>query len=49
MASNYHGSITSFKTPDIVMVFSTVYPNLDKLSRDRWRIYDVNMDELFEF
>ena len=49
MASKYDGNIISFKTPNIVMVFSTVYPNLNKLSGDRWRIYDVNRDKLFEF
>ena len=49
MASKYDGNIISFKTPNIVMIFSTVYPNLNKLSGDRWRIYDVNRDKLFEF
>ena len=49
MASKYDGNIISFKTPNIVMVFSTVYPNLNKLSGDRWRIYNVNRDKLFEF
>ena len=49
MASKYDGNIISFKTPNIVMIFSTVYPNLNKLSGDRWRIYDVNRDKLIEF
>ena len=49
MASKYDGNIISFKTPNIVMIFSTVYPDLNKLSGDRWRIYDVNRDKLIEF
>ena len=49
MASKYDGNTISFKTPNIVMAFSTVYPNLNKLSGDRWRIYDVNRDKLIEF
>ena len=32
MASKYDGNIISFKTPNIVMIFSTVYPDLNKLS-----------------
>jgi len=48
MASKYDGNIISFKTPNIAMVFSTVHPNPNKPSGDRWRIHDVNRDKLFE-
>ena len=48
VASKYDSKNISFKTPNTVMVFSTAYPNVDKLSRDRWRIYKVCKDKLSE-
>ena len=48
VASKYDSKNISFKTPNTVMVFSTAYPNVDKLSRDRWRIYKIYKDELRE-
>ena len=37
-ASKYDNDNLKFKTPNTVMVFSNGYPNLLKLSSDRWRI-----------
>ena len=48
VATKYDSKNISFKTPNTVMVFSTAYPNVDKLSRDRWRIYKVCKDKLSE-
>ena len=45
-ASKYDNNNIRFKTPNIVMVFSNDYPTINKLSRDRWRIYNANKDRL---
>ena len=45
-ASKYDNNNIRFKTPNIVMVFSNGYPTINKLSRDRWRIYNANKDRL---
>ena len=37
-ASKYDNDNLKFKTPNTIMVFSNQYPNLSKLSRDRWKI-----------
>ena len=47
-ASKYDNKNIRFKTPNTVMVFSNSYPTLDKLSRDRWRIYNANKDKLHD-
>ena len=45
-ASKYKNDNIRFKTPNTLMVFSNIFPNTKKLSRDRWEIYDMNDDEL---
>ena len=45
-ASKYDNDTLRFKIPNTVMVFSNSYPKLEKLSRDRWRIYNANKDRL---
>lgn len=45
-ASKYNNDNIRFKTPNTLMVFSNIFPNTKKLSRDRWEIYDINDDEL---
>ena len=45
-ASKYDNNNIRFKTPNIVMVFSNGYPKTQKLSRDRWQIYNANQDRL---
>ena len=44
--SKYNNDNIRFKTPNTVMVFSNHYPNLKKLSRDRWILLHPNMDGL---
>ena len=44
--SKYDNDNIRFKTPNTLMVFSNVYPNTKKLSRDRWDIYNVNKNGL---
>ena len=45
-ASKYDNDNIRFKTPNTVMVFSNHYPNLKKLSRDRWLLLHPNKDGL---
>ena len=45
-ASKYDNDNIRFKTPNTVMVFSNCFPQLNKLSRDRWQIYSANQDKL---
>ena len=45
-ASKYDNNNIRFKTPNTVMVFSNDYPKVNKLSRDRWQIYNANQDRL---
>ena len=47
-ASKYDNNNIRFKTPNTVMVLSNGYPTLNKLSRDRWRIYNANKDILHD-
>ena len=44
--SKYNNDNIRFKTPNTLLVFSNIFPNTEKLSRDRWEIYDINSDEL---
>ena len=34
----FDNDISEFKTPNTIMIFSNKYPNLAKLTGDRWRI-----------
>ena len=38
-SSKYDSRVIKFKTPNIVMVFSNVRPNMKCLSADRWEVY----------
>ena len=44
--SKYDNDNIRFKTPNTLMVFSNHYPKLQKLSRDRWQIFNINKDGL---
>ena len=45
-ASKYDNDNILMKTPNTVMIFSNRYPHTQKLSRDRWIIYNANQDGL---
>ena len=45
-ASKYDNDNIQFKTPNTVIIFSNGYPRTQKLSRDRWQIYNANQDGL---
>ena len=40
-SSKYDNDIIKVNTPNIVIVFSNVRPNKEKLSKDRWMIIDI--------
>ena len=45
-ASKYDNDNIRFRTPNTVIIFSNRYPKTQKLSRDRWQIYNANLDRL---
>ena len=45
-ASKYDNDNIRFRTPNTLMVFSNHYPKIQKLSRDRWQIFNANRDGL---
>ena len=42
----YHSEVIRFKTPNVVIVFSNNYPDVQQLSRDRWFIFSITEDGL---
>ena len=42
----YQSDVVRFKTPNIVIVFSNVDPDIMQLSRDRWQIFNITKDGL---
>ena len=46
VSSKYNSSVLTFKTPNILIVFSNTQPNRANLSHDRWRVYAINKDGL---
>ena len=45
-SSKFDNDIIRFRTPNIVMIFSNKYPTMDKLSRDRWIVFNANQGGL---
>ena len=45
-SSKYDSQVIKFRTPNIVMVFSNVRPNMKCLSADRWKVYVPTVDGL---
>ena len=46
VSSKYDSSIITFKTPNVVIVFSNNRPDTTSLSNDRWRVYSITKDGL---
>ena len=42
IASKYASEIIRFRTPNVVIVFSNVDPDMTQLSKDRWRVFYIN-------
>ena len=47
--SKYDNDNIQFKTPNTVMIFSNKYPNLKKLTKDRWLVLHPNNNGLTDF
>ena len=47
--SKYDNDNIQFKTPNTVMIFSNEYPNLKRLTNDRWLVLHPNNDGLLNF
>ena len=46
VSTKYNSKCLSFKTPNIVLIFSNESPILTKLSKDRWNIFNIVRGEL---
>ena len=44
IAGNYNSKKLVFKKPNILIVFSNLMPNRNKLSPDRWKIFKISKD-----
>ena len=45
-ADKYNSQLLKFITPNVVMVFSNETPEPHKMSGDRWRVYQIENDQL---
>ena len=48
ISAKYSSSILNIKIPNAVVVFSNEYPNIKKMSRDRWTVYTTDGEYLFK-
>ena len=46
LSSKYSSQVITFKTPNIIIVFSNNSPHISYLSADRWRVYAIKEDGL---
>ena len=47
--STQYGNDIHFKTPNVIIVFSNMYPDFHQLSEEKWKIFKINrMMELKE-
>ena len=46
LSHKYNTAQLVFNTPNTVIVFSNVYPDVSALKQDRWNIYEINGQEL---
>ena len=48
ISSKYNSNVLTFKTPNLLIVFSNSRPNKFELSSERWGVYSINKDGLKE-
>ena len=46
ISSKYKSTVLKIKTPNVIIVFSNDFPDQNKLSSDRWKIYEIKNDQL---
>ena len=44
VSSKYNNDIVTFKSPNVLIVFSNSVPNMKQLSRDRWIIFRITKE-----
>ena len=48
LSAKYDTNGLIFKTPNTMIVFSNEYPRTGALKRDRWRVYEIIKEDLFD-
>ena len=48
LAGKFDSKELKFHTPNIIVVFSNEMPDVDQLSKDRWKIFQIRDDELLD-
>ena len=46
ISTKYNSKQLRFNTPNIVIIFSNARPDIQMVSKDRWRIFDIKNEEL---
>ena len=46
ISTKYDSKVLNFRKPNILIVFSNTQPIFNRVSKDRWKIYDITKDEL---
>ena len=47
-SDKYSTAQVMFKTPNTVMVLSNEYPRTEALKKDRWKIYEIRGEDLYD-
>ena len=48
VSTKYNSSVLDIKIPNTVVVFANEYPNIKKMSTDRWTVYSTDGEYLFK-
>ena len=48
ISTKYNSSVLDIKIPNTVVVFANEYPNIKKMSTDRWTVYSTDGEYLFK-
>ena len=48
MAAKFDSKELKFHTPNTIVVFSNEMPDVDQLSKDRWKIFQIRDEDLLD-
>ena len=48
LATKYNSQNLYFKTPNVIIVFSNMYPDTREFAEDRWLIFKINIKMMLE-
>jgi hypothetical protein len=48
LAAKFDSKELKFHTPNTIVVFSNEMPDVDQLSKDRWKIFQIRDEDLFD-